>query len=187
MVAETQVRRETAAGEPDPQAGVDTQASVSGQGRSAGERQLYLTCTMGGSTFLVSEDAIREVEEVGTVTPVPNTPSWLRGVMNLRGDIIGVIDLAHVLGLTHEGTTGSEALIYTAGELTIALAVDTVSAMRSLTSVEILPLPEQFEGGQGEAVGSLVGLYRAPEGLIGVLDLERLVRALELDQVQTTG
>lgn len=187
MVAETQVRRETAAGVPDPQAAVGTQAPGGGQDRSEGERQLYLTCTIGGVNYLVSKDAIREVEEVGAVTPVPNTPPWLRGVMNLRGDIIGVIDLARLLSVTHEGATGSEALIYSDGELTLALAVDTVNTIRSLASAEILPLPEQPEGGQGEAAGALAGLYRAPEGLLGVLDPQRLVRALELEHLQTTG
>src|ERR671933_32468 len=74
-----------------------------GEGVDDGARRLYLTCVVGGETYLVPAGAIREVEEVRAVTPVPNTPAWLLGVMNLRGAIVGVADLARFLGLAGPG------------------------------------------------------------------------------------
>lgn len=161
--------------------------------RTQGIGRLYLTCTLAGVRYLIPTTAVREVEEVGAITPVPATPSWLRGVMNLRGTIIAVVDLAHFLGLISEPGSWTEALVCTAGtpgrdaddDLLLALSVEAVSNIRSLTQADILPLPEQ---GAGEATRYLTGFYRAPSRdgvateLLGVLDLESLLEALMLDQ-----
>lgn len=155
---------------------------------------LYLTCVLAGNRYLVPASVVREVEEIRAVTPVPATPSWLRGVMNLRGTILGVIDLAHFLGLLPAAGASTEALIcapQSAGreaddDLLLALAVDAVSTIRSLAAGEILPVPEQPAG---QALPYLIGLYRASgvggdtEQLIGVLDLESLLRDVTLDQL----
>jgi len=61
--------------------------------------RLYLTCALAGKRYLLPTRMVREVEEIGAITPVPATPTWLRGVMNLRGTIVPVIDLAHFLDL----------------------------------------------------------------------------------------
>jgi purine-binding chemotaxis protein CheW len=168
-------------------------------GREAGATQLYLTCVLAGAHYLVPASAVREVEEVGAITPVPATPTWLRGVMNLRGMIVGVVDLAHFLGLVTDQAPGTEALICTPrsegregdDEVLIALAVDAVSNIRTLTAADLLPLPDQP---QAEAVAAyLIGLYRAPAGaargeeLLGVLDLEALLRALVADQLAASA
>ncbi len=163
--------------------------------RTEGQGQLYLTCTLAGARYLIPTRAVREVEEVGAITPVPATPPWLRGVMNMRGTIVGVVDLGHFLGLVADRGLATEALICApkgAGregddELLIALAVEAVSTIRTLSAADLLPLPEQPQSG---ALGTyLIGLYRAPAGasrgeeLIGVLDLDALLGALVTDQL----
>lgn len=167
--------------------------SVTGQ--ETGATQLYLTCVLAGARYLVPASAVREVEEVGSITPVPATPTWLRGVMNLRGMIVGVVDLAQFLGLVADQSLGTEALICNPrvddregdDEALLALAVEAVSNIRTLSAAELLPLPEQP---QADAVAAyLLGLYRAPAGagrgeeLLGVLDLEALLRTLVADQL----
>lgn len=153
-----------------------------------GAGQLYLTCTLAGGRYLVAAGVVREIEEASGVTPIPATPAWLRGVMNLRGTIIAVADLAAFLGLAADGT-GDEALICTTGEPTgaggedqfIALAVDAVSTIRSLRTDELLPLPERERVGVDRY---LAGLYRTPSHdgvageLLGVLDVALLLAAL---------
>ena len=156
--------------------------------QATGEGRLYLTCTLAGERYLVAAGVVREVEEVTSVTPIPAAPAWLRGVMNLRGTIVAVADLAAFLGLESTGT-GDEALICITGEPTgvggeeqfIALAVDAVSTIRSLREGELLPLPERDRVGIDRY---LAGLYRTPtrEGnsgeLLGVLDVEVLLVTL---------
>lgn len=175
---------------------VDPRREATPRAQAAG--RLYLTCTLAGSRYLIPTTAVREVEEVGAITPVPATPSWLRGVMNLRGTIIAVVDLAHFLGLIGEPGSWTEALVCTAGtpgrdgddDLLLALAVEAVSDIRTLTQAEILPLPDQ---GSGEATRYLSGFYRAPSRdgaaaeLLGVLDLDTLLAALTEDQQGANG
>ena len=164
-----------------------------------GAGRLYLSFVVAGETYLAPTGAIREIEEVRGITPVPNTPAWLLGVMNLRGSIVGLVDLADFLGLARPSRPGqpepagpalAEALICADGEAMVALAVDAVSAIRPIADTEILPLPERHAEGPGGA-GSpatryLVGLCRATghagaSELVGVLDLDRVLRALDGD------
>lgn len=177
-------------------------ASPRAAGREPGAGQLYLTCVLVGARYLVPASAVREVEEVGAITPVPATPPWLRGVMNLRGTIVGVVELAQLLGLAPEQgelTPGTEALLCAPrgegrdgeDELLIALAVEAVSNIRTLAAGELLPLPEQPSS--GALAPYLIGLYRAPAGanrgdeLLGVLDLEALLRTLAIDGAGAVG
>lgn len=164
-------------------------------GRDGGTGQLYLTCMLAGARYLVPASAVREVEEVGAITPMPATPPWLRGVMNLRGTIVGVVDLAQFLGLVADQSLSTEALVCSSrgagregdDDMLIALAVEAVSNIRTLASADILPLPEQPQSGAIAAY--LSGLYRAPAGvnrgeeLLGVLDLDALLHALVIDQL----
>src|SRR5579872_6624443 len=54
----------------------------------------YLTCVIGSDTFAVSLLKVKEIIEYDVVTQVPRMPEWVRGVINLRGNIVPVIDLA---------------------------------------------------------------------------------------------
>ncbi|HEX5504226.1 MAG TPA: chemotaxis protein CheW, partial [Thermomicrobiales bacterium] len=68
------------------------------------------------------------------------------------------------------------ALVCADGDDALALAVDAVSAIHRVAEAEILPLPEHV----ASRTRFLSGLYRTPTGLLGVLDLPRLLRELEL-------
>lgn len=165
---------------------------------AGGASRLYLTCALAGTRYLVPTGAVREVEEVGAITPVPATPGWMRGVMNLRGTIIAVVDLAQFLGLVAEPGAAGEAIVCTAGtpggagddDLLVALAVEAVSTIRQLGPDDILPLPE---GHAGERDRFLAGFYRATardgggDELLGVLDLEALLGRLLLDGPEPAG
>lgn len=155
--------------------------------------RLYLTCTLGGARYLLPTKMVREVEEIGAITPVPMTPIWLRGVMNLRGTIVPVVDLALFLELTATPMSGGEALICTTGEVAnesdddqlIALAVEAVSNIHSFGAAEIVPMPEGRQAGAGAR--HWTGYYRAPvrdetmSELLGVLDLSALLDTLSID------
>jgi len=56
--------------------------------------QQYLTFIIGGEEYAVSLLKVKEIIEYDTVTQVPKTPEWIRGVINLRGSVVPVIDLA---------------------------------------------------------------------------------------------
>jgi purine-binding chemotaxis protein CheW len=78
-------------------------------------------------------EAVQGVERLTDVTPVPNTISWVLGVVQLRGSIFSVVDLRGFLGLPSAPLTPrSRLLLVTAREMAIGLLVDGVTEMRSL-------------------------------------------------------
>ena len=161
--------------------------------------RLYLTCALAGKRYLLPTRMVREVEEIGAITPVPATPSWLRGVMNLRGTIVPVIDLAHFLDLAPSPGAGGEALICTTGDsardndddLLVALAVEGVSNIRSFGAAEIISLPESQQS--AATAQYWAGFYRMSPAdggvaeLLGVLDLGAVLKALSLDEQGNAG
>src|SRR6267154_2415913 len=62
--------------------------------------QQYLTFMIGGEEYAVSLLKVREIVEYEPVTKIPRTPAWVRGVMNLRGSVAPVVDLAIKFGQT---------------------------------------------------------------------------------------
>lgn len=91
-------------------------------------------------------EAVQGVERLTDVTPVPNTVSWVLGVVQLRGSIFSVVDLRDFLGLPAAPLTPrSRLLLVTAREMAIGLVVDGVTEMRPLDNAETptfdLPLP----------------------------------------------
>lgn len=161
--------------------------------------RLYLACTLGGVRYLLPTTLVREVEELGATTPVPMTPTWLRGVMNLRGTIVPVVDLARFLELSSTPLSGGEAVICTTSNVAnesdddqlIALAVEAVSTIHSFGASEIVPLPEGRQADAGTRYW--IGYYRAPmrdeaaSELLGVLDLRALLDALSSARPEPTG
>ncbi len=78
-------------------------------------------------------EAVQGVERVGDITPVPNTVSWVLGVLNLHGAITSVVDLRGFFGMTPLAITPrTRLLVLTKREMTIGMVVDGVTEMRTL-------------------------------------------------------
>lgn len=148
-----------------------------------------LRMAVGDEPLAVPIDQVREILQVVRMTPLPRTPSFVRGVMNLRGSVVPVIDLSARLGLppsvigrrscivvvkateepSEAGTTGAS--------VSMGLLVDAVYEVFDRGAAEIEPAP---------AIGTLVppqhllGMTRADGGLIGVLALEQVLAAPDL-------
>lgn len=92
-------------------------------------------------------DTVQGVERITDVTPVPNTVSWVQGVIHLRGSIVSVVDLRGFFGMpTQPMTQRSRLLVVSKREMTIGLVVDAVTEMRTLNNetegVRTVPTPD---------------------------------------------
>lgn len=125
-----------------------------------GTRQmLRMSCIR--ESLLVPIDAVREILEVGRLTPLPQTPGFVRGVMNLRGSVIPVIDLAARFGhdATEVGRRSAIVIVEVADEagrppLSMGLLVDAVYEVLDVDvrTIEAVPalgmsVPPQFVAG----------------------------------------
>src|SRR5512146_1383509 len=107
---------------------------------AAGEQQQYLTFTLGDEMFAIGILSIREIIEYGHLTEVPMTPPFIRGVINLRGAVVPVVDLAVRFDREPGETTKRTCIVIievesAKGRQEMGLVVDAVS--------EVLEIPPQ--------------------------------------------
>lgn len=128
----------------------------------------YLTFTLGGEMFGVGILNVKEIIEFGNVTEIPMMPAFIRGVINLRGSVVPVIDLAARFGgkSTQIGRRTCIVIIEVLEEDThhdIGVIVDAVSEVLEIPNSEIEPPPSfgtriraEFIQGMGKVAGKFV-------------------------------
>ncbi len=145
----------------------------------------YLTFSVGDEEYGVSVLKVREILEYETVTRVPRAPSFVRGVINLRGRVVPVVDMAVRFGLHPSPVTNRTCIVIVEAELdgesvAMGLVADAVSQV-----VEFLPgeieAPPAF--GTRADITYLKGLGRAGQRFVLLLDLDRVLSAGEVEEV----
>ena len=128
----------------------------------------------GGTTFGVPIERVREIVMVPEITPVPESGAFVRGIINLRGRILPVLDLARRLGVVPERREDGGRILVVEHDANHALGllVDEASEVLRLPAEIIGPPPQTV----GAAVpGSLRGVARLDDRLILLLDLDRVL------------
>ncbi len=149
---------------------------------SAASVAQYLSFTLGGEAFAVGILSIREIIEYGGVTAVPKMPAAIRGVINLRGAVVPVLDLASRLGKP-PGVIGRRSCIVITetehdGEpQVIGLLVDSVTAVQEIAAADIEP-PPGF--GLRIASGFIAGIGKVGGRFVLLLDLGQVLALDEL-------
>jgi purine-binding chemotaxis protein CheW len=97
---------------------------------------------LGGEYFGVDLELVREFTEIGNLTPIPCCPKHIVGNMNLRGEIVTLVDIRNVLNIpTVPVSVGSPAVVIQVDDLVAGLPVDRVLEMVYLNSADMTPLP----------------------------------------------
>jgi purine-binding chemotaxis protein CheW len=118
----------------------------------------YLLFEVATRPYCVCLDAVREVRRLGAFTEVPQSPEHVLGVINLRGDILPVIDLQRLLtGQSRPvDTDHTTCLIGESDERLAAFCVDVVSDVIEISSDAILPLPSAVQSANGDLFTGIV-------------------------------
>ena len=137
----------------------------------------FLTFALGDEEYGVPILNVQEIKGYAPVTPIPNTPAWVRGVMNLRGTIVPVIDLRLRLGMPlAEYGTFTVIIVLAVNAKVVGAIVDAVS--------DVLTIPDADVQSPDLAIGPDVrfidGIARAADKLVILLDAEALLRQEEL-------
>lgn len=132
------------------------------------DQQQYLTFMLGGETYAMGILAIKEIIEYGNLTEVPRMPDFIRGVINLRGAVVPVIDLGARFGKRATDITRRTCIVIIEvanGEETqdIGVMVDAVNEVLEISAGEIEPAPSfganiraDFIDGMGKINGKFV-------------------------------
>lgn len=139
------------------------------------------TFLLGAEEYAIEIGHIQEIVRMLPVTRVPRAPTFIEGVVNLRGKIVPVIDLRKRFGLEpFQPTKATRIIIINVEAKTVGLVVDAVKEVLRLETSAISPPPELVSGGVDEAFIQAVG--RVGGRLIIMLDVGRL---LSRDEVAT--
>lgn len=144
---------------------------MSTAGTNAGNAQ-FLTFTLGDEAFALDILKVQEIKSWVTITPLPNTSPDVRGVINLRGSVVPVVDLRRRFNMPDvEPTKYSVIIVARVAEKTVGLVVDAVSDVLDVAADQLSPPPKLESGMTG--TDYLAGLVRAGDRLLVLLDIER--------------
>ena len=133
----------------------------------------YLTFRLADEEYGLEILRVQEIKGYSKVTPLPNTPLEVRGVMNLRGAVVPVVDLRARLGLpAAEYTAFTVVIVVTAGKAVVGLVVDGVSDVLDVGAKDAVPTPDL---GAGVDTSFLTGMAHAGDRLVTLLNIDRLV------------
>lgn len=155
--------------------------------------QQYLTFMIGGEEYAVSLLRVKEIIEYDVVTEIPTTPPWVRGVINLRGNVVPVIDLAVKFRLAASVVGKLTCIVITEveceGEPTVmGVMADSVRQVIDLKPEDI-EVPPSF--GTRVKVDYLLGMARSGKKFCLLLDTEKVLSTEELlelpDSMEQSG
>ena len=134
---------------------------------------------IGEQEFCVDIMAVREIRGWTPATPLPRAPGYMKGVINLRGAVLPIIDLGARFGLrTSEPSERHVIMVAHIGGRMVGLLVDAVSDIIQLTDEALQPTPDVAS----EQVKSFVkGLFALDGRLISLIELDRIIPEAEAE------
>ena len=142
----------------------------------------FLTFVLGEEIYGIEILKAREIIGLMDITTVPQTPDYMKGVINLRGKVIPVIDLRKKFSM-QEGVHTQETcvIVVEVNSSSIGLIVDSVSEVSDITGEEIENAPSY---GQGIDTSFIMGLGKVKDKIIILLDIDAVLSTEELEMVE---
>jgi purine-binding chemotaxis protein CheW len=144
----------------------------------------YLTFALGSEEYGIGILKVREIIGLLEITAVPHTPTHIKGVINLRGRVIPVLDLRTKFGMPAKEHDERTCIIVAevqgqAGTVQIGMLVDSVSEVLNISEEEIEP-PPAF--GDSSVNGNIMGMAKIRSKVKILLDIDRVIGGAHLDQ-----
>ncbi|OKB66859.1 chemotaxis protein CheW [Serratia marcescens] len=162
-------------------------AGLAAVSKLAGETvgQEFLIFTLGNEEYGIDILKVQEIRGYDQVTRIANTPAFIKGVTNLRGVIVPIIDLR--VKFSQQGVSYDEntvVIVLNFGQRVVGIVVDGVSDVLSLTTDQIRPAPEFAVT---LATEYLTGLGSLGERMLILVDIEKLLSSEEMSLVDSVA
>jgi len=150
-------------------------ATNSGQGAELAGK--YLTFSLGSEDYGVGILSVREIIGVMKITAVPHTPPYVKGVINLRGKVIPVLELRLKFGMEHRGYDERTCVIVVevqgkTAPVLVGMVVDSVTEVMNITAGEIEPPPPL---GSASETDNILGMAKVKGEVKILLDVDRVL------------
>lgn len=142
----------------------------------------YLTFHLAGEEYAVGILQVKEIITYGTLTKVPHTPPSIRGVINLRGNVVPVVDLGLKFGMSVSPVTDRTCIVIVEANVNdnrtvMGVVADSVSQVVSMVDDDILPAPAF---GTRVRIDFLRGMGKAGDKFVLVLDIDKVLSAEDM-------
>jgi purine-binding chemotaxis protein CheW len=155
-----------------------------GKKGSISEASRFLIFSLAGEQYAVPLLKVKEVIALTETTPVPYSPPYFKGIMNLRGQVISVIDLRAKLKMPKaEASSETAIIILDLSPLSLGIVVDSVESVLAVDAGEIQPPPEV---GGGSNTNYIRGVTRKDKKLILLLDIEKTLSVEDLKALKSS-
>jgi purine-binding chemotaxis protein CheW len=139
--------------------------------------------TLGDEEFGVDISQVREIVRLVQITYLPKAPTFIEGVVNLRGQVLAVIDLSKRLGVSSkERGENTRIIVVEVGENTVGMLVDSVSEVLRLSSECVEEVPSLVETEVPE--NYIRGVGKLKDRLLVLLDLNKILTPEEVANVE---
>ena len=147
-------------------------------GANAADKQQFLSFQLGAEEYGIDILRVQEIRAYEKATRIPNTPEFIKGVINLRGVIVPVVDLRMKFGLeTAEYNEVTVVVVLNVADRTIGIVVDKVSDVLALGEGDIRPAPEFTAKVENAFVR---GLATIDQRMLIIADIERLMTGADM-------
>lgn len=138
----------------------------------------YVTFYVNDILMGVNIQNVQEINRFMKFTDVPQSSDFVKGVINLRGQVITVLDIKVILNLEHSGlNANSRNLILNTNSETIGMLIDSVSDVVTASAADIDETPANVSEGNERFYQ---GIYKMPDELLVILDVDELLNCDEL-------
>lgn len=147
-----------------------------------------LEFSLGGEKYALDIQIVREIVEMMPITVIPRAPVHITGVINLRGEIVNIVNLNTFLKLPNRPITKDQKIIVlmadVAGGNNVGVIVDTVSSVTEITSSQVDCMTEGLAGNESRYIKGIIntraeGQEKESRGLIIWLDIHKMFKDIE--------
>lgn len=151
---------------------------------SQNEINRFLNFTLGDEEFAIPLLSVKEVIAVPETTPIPHTPPHFLGIMNLRGQVISVIDLRKKFSMTAKSNEETSVIILDLKSQFLGVVVDSVNSVLPIKTSEILEKP-MIES--SKSTEYITGVFRKNDHLVLLLDIFKTLSHEDKSAMQKTA
>lgn len=147
------------------------------------ESNQLLTFKLGNETYGIQINKVREILTYPVVTPIPDASRWVKGVINLRGEVAPIIDLRVRFNISSDPIYDERTIVIavkTEDTRMIGLVVDEVSDMENVDIDKLYPAPDM---GTSIAPKYLKGLFKKEDKMIVILDIDKILDKEEMQRL----
>lgn len=133
----------------------------------------FVVLSIAGESFAIEIDKVREIIRVPQITWVPGAQAYVRGVINLRGRVVAVLDLAAMLGMDQtDEDSGNRVIVVESSDVIVGMLVDSVSRVAEISPSQLEPALRTLDEDQRAFVVAQMNLENS---LIGILELDEIL------------